>query len=263
MPRRMSQNDTRDPPPGQGTDPAAMEAALEDFHSVSYLRHNARRLEHLASLGLPIRDCSVLELGAGVGDHTTFFLDHGCSVTCVEPRPENCALLASLMAERRSRGYEAASRCRILRADALSFEGAIEERFEIVHCYGLLYHTDDPAAVLAAIARKCGGLLLLETCVAFGGHEAINPVPERAQIPSQSVTGVGCRPTRPWLFKRLSALFPHVYVPRTQPAHEDFPVDWTGPAPVSRDTRAVFIASRQRLDNPLLLDHVPDRQVPN
>ncbi len=257
----MSQGDPHDPPAGQGTDPLAMEAALEDFHSVSYLRHNARRLEHLASLNLDIRSRSVLELGAGLGDHTTFFLDRGCSVTCVEPRQENCALLASLMHERRSRGYEAASRCRILRADAISFESEMEERFDIVHCYGLLYHTDDPASVLAAIARKCSGLLLLETCVSFGAHEAINPVPERANIPSQSVSGVGCRPTRPWLFKRLAALFPHAYVPRTQPAHEDFPLDWTGAPPVSRDTRAVFIASRQRLDNPLLLDHVPDRQT--
>jgi SAM-dependent methyltransferase len=257
----MSQGDAREPPATAGSDPAAMEAALEDFHSVSYLRHNARRLEHLASLNLDIRDRSVLELGAGLGDHTTFFLDRGCTVTCVEPRAENCALLASMMHERRKGGYEAASRCRILRADALSFESMIEERFDIVHCYGLLYHTDDPAGVLAAIARKCSGLLLLETCVAFGAHEAINPVPERSRIPSQSVSGVGCRPTRPWLFGRLAAHFAHAYVPRTQPAHEDFPLDWSGAPPVTRDTRAVFIASRQRLDNPLLLDRVPDKQT--
>jgi len=260
---RNMANHQPEPPAGAGTDPAALEAALEDFHSVSYLRHNARRLEHLASLGLPVQGRSVLELGAGIGDHTTFFLDRGCAVTAVEPRPENCALLASMMHERRREGYEAADRCRILRADALSFERVIEERFEIVHCYGLLYHTDDPASVLAAIARKCTGVLLLETCVAFGSHEAINPVPERAHVATQSVSGVGCRPTRPWLFKQLSALFPHVYVPRTQPAHEDFPLDWTAPPPDSRDARAVFIASGQALDNPMLLDHVPGRQTPN
>lgn len=260
----MTRDDARDPLAERDTDPAAMEAALQDFHSVSYLRHNARRLEHLASLNLDLSGRSVLEVGAGLGDHTTFFLDRGCAVTCVEPRPENCTLLASLMAERRREGYEAAARCRILRADALSFESAVEERFDIVHCYGLLYHTDDPALVLTAMARKCSGLLLLETCVAFGAHEAINPVPERAQVATQSVSGLGCRPTRPWLFKRLSTLFPHVYVPRTQPAHEDFPLDWNGPPPPDpREARAVFIASRQILDNPMLLDHLPDRHVPN
>jgi SAM-dependent methyltransferase len=258
----VNQGQAPDPGDGLGSEAAAMEAALEDFHSVSYLRHNARRLEHLASLNLPIRDRSVLELGAGVGDHTTFFLDRGCSVTCVEPRAENCTLLASLMHERRKGGYAAAARCRILRASALSFEPVVPENFDIVHCYGLLYHTEDPAAVLEAIARKCTGLLLLETCVAFGNHEAVNPVPELAHIPSQSVSGVGSRPTRPWIFKRLSELFDYAYVPRTQPAHEDFPLDWTGEQPTEREARAVFIASREKLDNPLLLNRIPLQQIP-
>jgi hypothetical protein len=250
-------------PRGLGAEAAAMEAALEDFHSVSYLRHNARRLEHLASLNLPIRNRTVLELGAGVGDHTSFFLDRGCSVTCVEPRGENCTLLASLMHERKAKGYAAASRCRILRADAISFEAVVPESFDVVHAYGLLYHTDDPAVVLAAIARKCMGLLLLETCVAFGSNEAINPVPERAHIPSQSVTGKGCRPTRPWIFRRLIELFGFAYMPSTQPAHEDFPLDWTGSQPTDREARAVFIGSRRQLDNPLLLNQVPYLQTPN
>jgi SAM-dependent methyltransferase len=250
-------------PRGLGSEAAAMEAALEDFHSVSYLRHNARRLEHLASLNLPIRDRTVLELGAGVGDHTTFFLDRGCTVTCVEPRAENCTLLASLMHERQSTGYAAAARCRILRADAVSFEHVLTETFDVVHCYGLLYHTDDPAAVLAAIARKCTGLLLLETCVAFGSHHAIHQVPEKAHIPSQSVTGVGCRPTRTWIFARLTELFGFAYMPATQPAHQDFPLDWTGSQPKDFEARAVFIASRQKLENPLLLSEVPSHQTPN
>ena len=50
---------------------------------------------------------------------------------------------------------------------------------------------------------------------------------------------------------------------RTQPAHEDFPLDWNAPEPTDRDARAVFIASRQRLDNPLLLDQLPYQQIPN
>jgi len=238
----------------------ALEAAWRDFHGPSYLRHNSRRLEHLASLGLNLHGRSVLELGAGIGDHTTYFLDHGCSVTSVEPRMENCQLYAAMMQRRQAEGYEAVSRCRIVRADALTFESVVSESFDIVHCYGLLYHTDDPEAVLSAMARKCRQFLLLETCVSYGSEEAINRVPENAESPSQSVSGAGCRPTRPWLFKQLSFLYPHVYVPITQPAHEEFPLDWNT-APISRrEARAVFIASRQPLHNPLLLDYLPERQ---
>jgi 16S rRNA A1518/A1519 N6-dimethyltransferase RsmA/KsgA/DIM1 with predicted DNA glycosylase/AP lyase activity len=48
---------------------------FHDFHSNHYLRMNQRRLEHLASLGLPLSGRTVLELGAGIGDLSTFFLD--------------------------------------------------------------------------------------------------------------------------------------------------------------------------------------------
>jgi hypothetical protein len=106
-------------------------------------------------------------------------------------------------------------------------------------------------------------LLLLETCVAFGSHYATHQVPEKAQVPSQSVTGVGCRPTRPWIFRRLTELFEFAYMPATQPAHLDFPLDWTGSQPQDREARAVFIASRQKLENPLLLSEVPSHQTPN
>ena len=54
------------------------------FHSTPYLSHNARRLEHLASLNLPIHGSSVLEVGAGIGDHTTFYTDRGCAVVATE-----------------------------------------------------------------------------------------------------------------------------------------------------------------------------------
>ena len=59
------------------------------FHTVRYLRSNARRLEHLAVLGLPIWSRTVLEVGAGIGDLTSFFLDRDCTVTSIEPREVN------------------------------------------------------------------------------------------------------------------------------------------------------------------------------
>ena len=57
------------------------------FLSMHYLRHNARRLEHLAGLGLPLHGRSVVEFGAGVGDHTAFYLDRDCAVTATDARP--------------------------------------------------------------------------------------------------------------------------------------------------------------------------------
>jgi hypothetical protein len=50
----------------------------KQFLAPHYRRINARRLEHLIELGLPLQQRSVLELGAGVGELTSFFLDRGC-----------------------------------------------------------------------------------------------------------------------------------------------------------------------------------------
>ncbi|MCA9092129.1 MAG: SAM-dependent methyltransferase, partial [Planctomycetaceae bacterium] len=73
----------------------------------------------------------------------------------------------------------------------------------------------------------------------------------------QAFDGTGCRPTRPWVLNTLRTLFDHVYVPVTQPAHEEFPLDWSAARPEGMLSRAVFVASRKALDLPLLTEELP------
>ena len=112
------------------------------------------------------------------------------------------------------------------------------------------------------MAQRTGNLLLLETCVSFGDEEAISRVEEAAENPTQSYQGVGSRPTRPWVFHQLKRYLPHVYVPLTQPDHEEFPTDWERPnlhtAPLAR---SIFIASRVPLMNYLLVEQLPLKQT--
>jgi hypothetical protein len=166
------------------------------------------------------------------------------------------------MRERALLGYSAVTRCRLICGDIAWVGDNIGEVFDVIMAYGLLYHLEDPDAALEIMGQRCGDPLLMETCVSFGDHEATNPVVEPAANPSQAFTGMGCRPTRPWIFNKLSSLFDHVYVPCTQPAHDEFPLDWTQPADAPR-SRAIFVASRTPLDNPLLLDHLPEKQMPS
>ena len=232
------------------------------FRSPQYCRHNCRRQEHLATLGLELDSKSVLELGAGVGDHTTFFLDRGCTVTSVEPRIENYRLFEDSMNSLARAGYERVARHRLVLCAIESLETVVDGTYDVVYCYGLLYHLANPDAALKLIAKRCDDILLLETCVSFGDHEAINNLPEENADPTQSVFGIGCRPTRPWIFNRLRKLFSYVYVPRSQPTHEEFPIDWTNPNPSSHSlARAVFIATRRPLLNPQLLTDLPLHQT--
>lgn len=219
------------------------------FRSPGYLRHNQRRLEHLATLGLDLWDRSVLELGAGVGDHTGFFVDRGCRVTATDARPENLKRLRE-----RHPGVKA------VQVDLNHPPPELEGSFEIVYAYGVLYHLHQPETALGFMARHAGDLLLLETCVSPGDDEAVNLLAEPEENPTQSVSGVGCRPTRPWIMARLREHFEHAYVPRTQPSHEEFPTDWKGSFPEGVLTRAVFVGSRRPLSDRVFSDRLLDRQ---
>src|SRR5260221_131264 len=89
----------------------------EAFRGGGYPRHNARRLEHLASLGIDLFDKSVLEVGAGIGDLTSFFLDRGCTVTSVEARADNVRQFAENF---NNAGYVTPVRVRLINSDVES-----------------------------------------------------------------------------------------------------------------------------------------------
>ncbi|MBX9771079.1 MAG: class I SAM-dependent methyltransferase, partial [Candidatus Obscuribacterales bacterium] len=110
------------------------------FISFEYQRHNQRRLEHLAGLGLDLSNKHVLELGAGIGDHTSFFLDRNCEVTISEPRKENLEILKLRFPTKE-----------ILSLD-LESPSPLNRQFDIVYCYGVLYHLADPEKALRFMA---------------------------------------------------------------------------------------------------------------
>lgn len=220
------------------------------FQSVEYLRIDQRRLEHLASLDLNLCDQTVLEVGAGIGSHTSFYLDRRCKVMATEGRIENVEIL-------RER-YRNEDKVEVVRLD-LSDPQSLQRHFELVHCYDLLYHMEQPALVLAYLAKHCSGQLLLETCLSFGDDPAVNLVEEVASNSTQAMGGLGCRPTRSWVWDQLNTHFPFVYTTRTQPFHEQFPLNWHDAKTFKSGklSRAIFIASHVPLNNRNLLPYLP------
>jgi SAM-dependent methyltransferase len=226
------------------------ENAIFHFGQQNYHRINQRRLEHLASLHLPLENASVLEVGAGTGDLTSFFLDRHCNVVVSEVRPENLAIL-----RQRYPTLE------IIPLDLDNPPDDLGQQFDIVFCYGVLYHLSQPANALAFLSRHCRQMLLLETCVSYGQQARLNPCAEDKAIPTQAFHGIGCRPTRLWVYQKLSEHFKHIYLPRTQPYHPQFPCDWTKPNESAALTRAIFIASHVPIENPFLTSELLDRQT--
>jgi SAM-dependent methyltransferase len=219
------------------------------FHYSDYLRLTARSLEHLATLGLPLRHRSVLEVGAGAGDLSSYFLDRGCQLTITEVRPE---LLGYL--RKRYPGQA------VQQLDLDNPTPLAGSPFEVVFCYGVLYHLKQPGDALAYLSDCCSDLLLISSQVVFGGGATLTEVEERQSRFSQSYHGRGTRFTRRWLYERLCDHFPHVYTPLTQPAHHQFPCDWSGPGEHQGIARSNFVAARRPLHAPLLVEGLLERQ---
>jgi SAM-dependent methyltransferase len=233
-------------------DPATGDSAsgLANFFSPPYQVHNRARLAHLESLGLPLANRRVLELGSGPGDHTGFYVGRGCTVVAVDARQDCLDML--------QRRYPDAQTvlCDLNDPAALSDLGV----FDAIHCYGILYHLEEPIRLIRYMGEVCTGLAVVETCVRGDQSQSAGIVAEASEDFTQSSTGVGSRPTRAWVFEALGSCFPFVYQTQTQPNHPEFPVDWRDLSHATPLTRAVFVASKQPLDMPSLQARLGDVQ---
>jgi len=230
-------------------DPNLNQQVEQTFHRHQYLNLTMRSLEHLASLELPLHNRSVLEVGAGAGDFSGFFLDRACRVTITDVRPQ---LLAYLQ-----RRYPQQD---IRRLDLEQPTPLSGDPFEVVFCYGVLYHLRDPAKAVEFMSDCCTDLFLVSSQVTGNEDVCLTEMVEPAERLAQSYHGCGTRFTRRWLYNEIHRHFPYVYTPRTQPAHFQFPCDWSALDGSKPLVRANFVASRKPLTQRLLTEQWIDQQ---
>lgn len=115
-----------------------------------------------------------------------------------------------------------------------------------------------PEEALARLAKICDGQILIETGVALGRFAEIHSLKDFSGN-NQAVDGIGCRPTRQWMLDTLRRWFGQGYITRMQPDYPDYQTNWELP-----DTRlmyrAVFIGSKEPLNNPNVLESPPQTQ---
>lgn len=210
---------------------------ITDFTSEWYQNFNSKRLEHLANLDLDLCNKKVLEVSAGVGDLTHFWLDRDCKVTVTEPRLEN-----------RKQIQQKFPQTEILDIDLNKndLQTIFNEKFDIIFCYGVLYHLKNPAKTLKILSEQCKGLLLIETIVHESDDLTISKGQRNIDDVKTGIDGYWNRMTRKLTFITLKFFFPYVYTPINQPKHSHFSLNWTKEGKVRR---MIFIASRTPLAN--------------
>ncbi|MHC4519785.1 MAG: radical SAM protein, partial [Planctomycetota bacterium] len=181
--------------------------AQDPFKSFFYddaISINVARLAHVHSLGLPLEGKEVLEVGSGVGLLTKLFEDKNCRVISTEARPENVDGNLRMNPHRAGR---------VLQRD-LTVVGSHDNlgSFDVVFCYGTLYHLPNPHLCIQDLARVTRELLLMETCVFGTDNGEVNLKEENRSSPNQAFKGLGCRPARNWVYGALKEYFPYVYI---------------------------------------------------
>ena len=128
-------------------------------------------------------------------------------------------------------------------------------RFDVVFCYGLLYHLENPILGLRNMASVCDHLLLIETMVCDSDLPVLRLDDESTAV-NQALRGIAHRPSPSYLALALNRIgFDHVYAASEPPDHPDYRFARVGDLATSRDgalLRGVFVASRTALHSPAL-----------
>lgn len=216
-------------------------SAINVFDEPIAISINNARLRHLASLNLDLNNKTVIDVGSGVGHLAQFFIKKDCQVLCIDGRKQNISSLKLRYPNLKSKVLD-------VEKDDLSKYGA----FDIVFCYGLLYHTRKPDFVIKNISRICKDLLLLETCITDNARYEIKFVKDTPAV-NQALYHIGCRPSPRFVISHLRASgFSNIYIPRKAPNHRDFQFKYQDDGSIEKDgrlIRQIFIASRSQLAN--------------
>lgn len=204
------------------------------------------RLAHLRTMKLPFTGKTVIDVGSGIGRLSEFFDEQGCSVHCVDGRVENIARLKELYPHR------SASVADLENDDLLSLG-----KFDVVFCYGLLYHVVDVLGAIRRLGSLCREFAVIETCIAPVPDNVLFLALEKSSNPSQALRSYGSRPSPLFVTTCLRQVgFTHIYAPKTLPAHEQFGYKQTkiGKWDQTLLKRDIFVASRKPMANPQLIE---------
>jgi SAM-dependent methyltransferase len=185
----------------------------------------------LEELKSPLCLQTAIDVGCGLGYFSGFLQSIGFDVTAVDGRQENTT--------------EAARRFPSIHFHVINVENPRLQSlgtFDLVFCFGLLYHLENPLLVIRQLHAMTRSLLLVEGMCIPGGASTMELLDE-GHIDDQGLNYVGFYPSEPCLIKMLYlAGYPFVYHLRKPPADFRF----IGTRSRKRE-RALLVASMKPL----------------
>ena len=180
---------------------------------------------------------TALDIGCGVGTFSAMLRDLGLQVTAADARPQN-------IEEARSRHPGIDFHVADVEDSSLSRLGS----FDLVICFGLLYHLENPLMAIRNLQSVTSKVLVLESMSVQEEQPVLFLLDEPAGE-DQSLRAVSCYPSEGAMIKICyRAGFSHVYRFRDLPNHEDFR------SGIGRArARTVIAASIAAVESPLIV----------
>lgn len=209
------------------------------FDTVEALRLNEARkvflLRCMEAFTVDEQFISALDAGCGLGLFSAALREHGLQVTAFDGRLEN-------VTEARRRHPKLVFEVHDVEDSSLPELG----QFDLVLCFGLLYHLENPFRAIRNLASMTGKILLMESVIAPGRVPAAL-LYEEEPGENQGLNYIAVIPTESSFVKALYlAGFPFVYRCATLPDHRDF-----RSSVMKRRRRTVLAGSRVRISSSL------------
>ena len=180
---------------------------------------------------------TALDLGCGVGHFSAALKEGGFAVTAADARAEN-------IAEAKSRYPGIDFRVADAEDPSISAWG----KFDLVLCFGLLYHLENPLRATRNLYRLTEKVLLLGSIV-VAEEEPFLLLMDEPPGEDQSLRTVSCYPSEGAIIKMAyRAGFPQVYRFRELPDHDDFRAGGG-----RQRLRTMLAASVPPLDSPMVV----------
>ena len=191
------------------------------FDAKHYDLLNQDRAETFAKVFAPLQKAkglkTALDLGCGIGHFSSFLSEQGLDVLGVDGREENV-----LEARRRY------PHLKFEVADVQDTSVASLGIFDLVFCYGLLYHLENPFSALRAIGRMTRSLAALESVV-YPSPEPLMILLEENDAKDQGLNYIAYYPSESSLVKMLaSSGLPYCYWPSNFPANPVYQIGRNG-----------------------------------
>lgn len=210
------------------------------FHHWIYQACNKARFDHFDWMNFDLSNKTVLELAAGIGDHTEYLLNKNAIVTAVEGRQCNFDILKSK--------YE--DRVTVALLDIETDIYYLNSQFDYIYAYGILYHLSEPFRVLEHLS-KLAPTIFIDTCIAKTHLEdEIGEIwnEDRSQ-PHYSIGDKSLFPGIKQLRSNLESIFKHIYYPIKVPNHSAFVSDWNKLKEMPAEARIIIVASNVEISN--------------